>query len=170
MYFQDVATFVVSHWLGVGMPGLALVMLILWLLHYRCGIYTWYGVILVAIFLWATASQHLLYFYVFLLGFITAFTEILGKFRDEPLKVLQTGQCLIYHVFNGFIAMLALYLLQVFDMTSPLDTEDGQVKAVFLAGLEQWLLCVRSSSRRKLGMRRWRWPRTGDQSLFQLHG
>src|SRR5882672_875814 len=135
MPFQDIVTFVAHHWLGIGLPGLFLTLIGLGLLHHHCGIYMWYGVVLVVTLIWATASQHLLYFYVFLLGFVTAFTEILGKFRDEPLKVLKTGQCLIYHIFNGIIAMLALYILQVFNLAPSLETEEGQVKAVVFAGL-----------------------------------
>jgi hypothetical protein len=79
-------------------------------------------------------SHERLYFYTFLLGFITAFTEILGKFKDEPLRALETIQGFLYHVFNGAVAAFSFYMLQVFDAVA-LTTESDRVKAVFFAGL-----------------------------------
>src|ERR1700738_237618 len=52
-----------------------------------------------------------LYFWPFLLGMTTAFTEIINKFDDEPMKALKTWPALFYHVLNGMIAVFALYLL-----------------------------------------------------------
>ncbi len=78
------------------------------------------------------------YFSVFMLGVITAFAEIIGKFRDEPLKAFRTPHAVAYHTLNGLISVFALYLLRISDVafSSPLEI----VQAVVLAGLGSMLL------------------------------
>ncbi len=103
----------------------------------QMAIYVAYIMVLVLVWMsspYEGASHERLYFYTFLLGFITAFTEILGKFKDEPLRALETIQGFLYHVFNGAVAAFSFYMLQVFDAVA-LTTEGDRVKAVFFAGL-----------------------------------
>jgi len=63
---------------------------------------------------------------------VTAFAEIIGKFRDEPLKSLQTPQAVLYHLLNGAISVFAL---KVFFLTfgEPMAQID-QIKAVTASG------------------------------------
>ena len=61
----------------------------------QMAIYMAYIMVLVLVWMFSPyegASHEHLYFYTFLLGFITAFTKILGKFKDEPLRALETIQ------------------------------------------------------------------------------
>src|SRR5947208_3254314 len=72
----------------------------LWMLVQRFPIFTWYGIVVAAPLIGALLFGNLLYFYVFMLGMITAFIEIIGKFQDEPIKTFQTKEALFYHLFN----------------------------------------------------------------------
>ncbi len=104
----------------------------------RFGTYAWYFIVLVVVFVAAVVSQNLLYFYAFLLGVVTAFAEIIGKFSDDPIKALGTNQALFYHLLNGVIAALALKVIFLYGVASstPLD----QLKIVLVAGLGSMLV------------------------------
>lgn len=104
----------------------------------RIGIYAWYLVVLIATAAIAAAADNLLYFWTFLLGALTAFTEIIVKFSDEPLKSFKTKEALFYHAINGMVAALALYMLKLWEMpmTEPLD----KMEAVLAAGLGSMLI------------------------------
>jgi hypothetical protein len=100
--------------------------------------YAWYAMSLAIALVIATATGGTLYFYAFLLGVVTAFAEIIGKFRDEPMKSLQTPQAVLYHVLNGAISAFALkiYFLTFGEATTQVD----QIKAVMTAGFGAMLL------------------------------
>ena len=70
----------------------------------RSGISVWHGVALAVPRAWALWLQDFTYFAAFSLGVIAAFAEIIGKFRDEPLKALRTTKAVIYHELNRAIA------------------------------------------------------------------
>jgi hypothetical protein len=99
----------------------------------KYGAYTWYFIVTVVMGAVTVSGGNHLFFFVFILGMLTAFAEIIGKFPDEPIKSLKTTHALCYHVFNGLIAMLALYILELADVAH--KTELDQVKIVAVAGL-----------------------------------
>ena len=68
-----------------------------------------------------------------MLGMITAFIEIIGKFQDEPIKTFQTKEALFYHLFNGLVAAFGLYLLILFGVST--ETPLDRMKVVVLARL-----------------------------------
>jgi cation transport regulator ChaC len=105
---------------------------------FKATFYSWYVLVLIVAFLLANEIGSRLYFYTFLLGMVTAFAEIIGKFKDEPLKALQTYHAIFYHVFNGLVAVFAL---NVFILNGgAIATELDQLKAVLIAGLGSMLL------------------------------
>ncbi len=78
---------------------------------YKLKFYSWYFAIFLCgllVALLRDGSQNPMYFYAFLIGVLVAFSEIIGKFTDEPIKSLKTTYALIYHVANGLIAVFAL--------------------------------------------------------------
>jgi len=75
------------------------------------GFHLWYPVVLMAALTLSASTGHLIYFWPFLLGMLTAFAEIISKFDDEPMKALETTPALVYHILNGLIAAFALYFL-----------------------------------------------------------
>ena len=99
----------------------------------RIGFYFWYLVVMLIGFSAAFVTNNQLYFYCFMLGMITAFAEIIGKFSDEPLKSLSTPHALLYHLFNGVVAALALRFLLIFGAS--IATPADQLKVVMAAGL-----------------------------------
>jgi len=107
-------------------------------MHQKLDFYIWYFVSILCVLLWAmrttTETQdHMLYFYAFLLGMVTAFAEILGKFSDEPIKSLRTPHALFYHLLNGAISAFALFALKTFELM-PLTNNQEKLKAVLVAG------------------------------------
>jgi hypothetical protein len=109
----------------------------------KYGFYLWYFIILIlaAIGILTTISDetiHHLYFCVFLLGILTAFAEIISTFSDEPLKALQTPHALIYHLANGLIAVLGLYVLEVSKF--PHGTPLNRVNMVLAAGFGSMII------------------------------
>jgi hypothetical protein len=89
----------------------------------------------------AAAAIHVgnwMYLVAFCLGALTAFTEIVTKFGDDPLKAFMTGQAVAYHVFNGLISALALYVLLVNGAPAETDVARGQL--VLAAGLGAMLM------------------------------
>ena len=105
---------------------------------FKATFYSWYVLVLIVAFLLADEIGSRLYFYTFLLGMVTAFAESIGKFKDEPLKALQTYHAIFYHVFNGLVAVFAL---NVFILNGgAIATELDQLKAVLIAGLGSMLL------------------------------
>ena len=104
----------------------------------RYGIYAWYFVIVIAVFMFALSVNSLPYFVAFALGMATAFAEIISKFVDEPLKALKTPHALFYHILNGAIAAFALWLIVINGVTNATLIE--QVKNVMAAGLGSMLI------------------------------
>lgn len=86
----------------------------------------------------AWIADNLLYFLVFVLGIATAFAEVISKFPDEPAKALATSPALLYHLLNGLIAILALYVLIVFKV--PYAEPADKLKIVLAAGLGSMLV------------------------------
>ena len=78
------------------------------------------------------------YFIAFMLGIVTAFAEIISKFRDEPLKAFRTIEAVAYHTLNGCIAVFALYVLQLNGV--PFATPLDQMNAFLLAGVGSMLV------------------------------
>ena len=103
-----------------------------------CGNYTWYPFIILTVWSWTWFSGQTDYFWVFVLGMATALAEIIGKFPDEPLKSVKTGHAVAYHVFNGAVAVFALYVLNLFT-AYPTDA-GGHLKNVLAAGLGAMLV------------------------------
>lgn len=107
--------------------------------------YTWYFVVVLLAFesalLLGNDKGHL-YFYVFSLGLLTAFAEIIGKFSDEPIKSLRTPHAVLYFLFNGVIAVFALYILlvTVYKPDSPEFDDVQKLTAVLTAGLGSMLV------------------------------
>jgi hypothetical protein len=102
--------------------------------------YPWlfrYGAVVILAALGGLLSN-MLYFWAFLLGALNAFTEIVGKFRDEPIKAFGTGSAIIYHVVNGVISAFALLLLIVGG--TAVDTPATAIQAVLLAGFGSMLV------------------------------
>jgi len=100
--------------------------------------YSWYLLVLILSFLIAYCITEPMYFFVFTLGMLTAFAEIIGKFRDEPIKTLRSGYAVCYHVFNGLIAVFALKLLILNGVKSEADLD--KIKIVLIAGLGSMLI------------------------------
>ncbi len=101
------------------------------------GVYAWYVIVLAGALAFAALKENWLYFWAFFLGTLTAFTEIIGKFRDEPLKSFRTKEALFYHAFNGLVAAFALYVLTIS------GTPEGpmeHIKVVLAAGLGSMLI------------------------------
>lgn len=119
--------------IAIGLGGLGLLINAI-----KASFFSWYLVVAAVAFVAAQAGGNCLYFYTFLLGMVTALAEIIGKFRDEPLKSLQTPHAVFYHVLNGAIAAFALKVLYL--NAGPIITEVDQFKAVLLAGLGSMLL------------------------------
>lgn len=78
------------------------------------------------------------YFIVFTLGMITALAEIIGKFRDEPLKAFRTKEAVGYHVLNGCISAFALWVFVLNDV--PFGTSLEKLNTVIIAGLGSMLI------------------------------
>lgn len=130
-----------THWVLV----LILVVFILYVLvatlvslYNRYGFYTWYFVFVTLALAGALVPQWGMYCIAFLLGMVTAFAEIISKFRDEPIKALGMPHALFYHLLNGAIAMFALRVLILFGVSiaTPLD----QLRTVVIAGLGSMLV------------------------------
>lgn len=79
-----------------------------------------------------------IYFFAFLLGALNAFTEIIAKFTDEPLKAFKTTQAFFYHLFNGAMSVFALHVLIL--LGPPADTPMKEIQLVVIAGLGSMLI------------------------------
>lgn len=104
----------------------------------KLGSYLWYPAVLVIVFCWTWLQNETDYFAVFALGMATAFAEIIGKFRDEPLESVRTSYAILYHIFNGVIAMAALCVLD--SITTPSAESGDHVKKILVAGLGAMLI------------------------------
>lgn len=101
--------------------------------------YSWYLVVLVSSFVWAVmVVDEAMYFYVFVLGMLTAFAEVIGKYGDEPIKALRNWYAIFYHILNGLLAIFALKLLIINDVKISTDME--KIKIVLTAGLGSMLI------------------------------
>jgi len=110
-----------------------LIRLVVW-----AGILSWYAVVVGAAFIAGVLLGNVAYFYVFVLGTLAAFTEIIVKFSDEPIKTFKTQAALFYHMVNGIVAMFALYVLLL--SGAPADTALERLKIVIVAGLGSILI------------------------------
>ena len=140
MNIDEISQFIGMHgallfWLGIG----TFVGLVALVQNFR--VYAWYLIVLLAALVGSILIQDLLYFYAFVLGMLTAFAEILGKFSDEPIKSLGTPHAVFYHLLNGLIAAFALKVLVLYNVPSsePID----QLKVVTIAGVGS-MLAMRS--------------------------
>jgi hypothetical protein len=121
--------------------GPALLLLVIVGLAMRKPAFRVYAAYLVVVLLAAVLAgelQNWLYFFAFCIGGLTAFTEIITKFSDDPLKAFMTTQSVAYHVFNGVISVLALYVLLV--NGAPADSDISRAQLVLAAGLGSMLL------------------------------
>ncbi len=121
--------------------GPALVLLVVLTFAYRkppFRVYAAYLIVLLVAAVLAAEVQNWLYFIAFCIGGLTAFTEIITKFGDDPLKAFTTPQAVAYHVFNGLVSALALYVLLV--NGAPADTDVSRGQLVLAAGLGSMLL------------------------------
>jgi len=134
---SDVWTWIQAHWGLALVAGFFLLGGVLQAAQ-RLGILNGYLVALLGMTAFAWRQGDWLSLWAFLLGMLTAFTEIVSKFRDEPLKSFRTKEALFYHVFNGAISAFALYVLSLYwtEPMSPLD----RMKAVLVAGLGSMLV------------------------------
>src|ERR1700733_12418939 len=113
MEAEGLVDFISKHMLII----IALASLAVFLINlsiHQIGFYTWYFVVFILALAGSLLTRDALYFYAFLLGMVTAFAEIIGKFSDEPIKSLRTPHALFYHVLNGAIAAFALWVLLVY--------------------------------------------------------
>lgn len=118
-------------WTGIILAGAGLVLR-------KTRVYTAYLLCVLLAALGAAQFGDWLYLGAFLLGAANAFTEIITKFDDDPMKAFGTVEALGYHIFNGLISVVALYLL----MLNHVDTtsELGRLQAVLVAGLGSMLI------------------------------
>jgi hypothetical protein len=116
----------------------ALTMATMALLLVRQSFYAWYFFILYVVLSFSLITQHPLAFCVFIVGALAGLAEFLGKFRDEPIKVLRTAQALTYLSFNGLIAVFAYVVLVAYE-TATVSLLD-QIKVVVVAGLGSMLI------------------------------
>lgn len=112
-------------------------------LREKLDFYIWYFVAILIVLLWAVRTDnaetnHLLYFFAFMLGMLTAFAEIIGKFSDEPIKSLRTPHALFYHLLNGAISAFALFALKTYGQLPTNNQEKLQL--VLVAGLGSMLV------------------------------
>ena len=112
---------------------------LLYMLYRRFGFYVWYFAI-IAFVSFGIGTPLRLYCYTFLLGMVTAFAEIISKFRDEPIKALRMPHALLYHLLNGAIAAFALKVLVVFSGPDVIADTQQQLKAVVISGLGSMLI------------------------------
>jgi hypothetical protein len=68
----------------------------------------------------------------------TAFAEIIGKFRDEPLQSVRTGFAILYHIFNGVVAIFALFVLEI--LAGPSSDAGQHLRNILAAGLGAMLI------------------------------
>ena len=59
------------------------------------------------------------YLAVALLGMLFASAELLSRYKDDPLALLEMGESYFYLIVNALIGIAALYLLQVFPVGAP---------------------------------------------------
>jgi gamma-glutamyl AIG2-like cyclotransferase len=98
----------------------------------------WYLICLPGAALWAYTTGAYPYLFAFLLGFATAFAELVTKFTDEPLKAIGTTQAFAYHLVNGSVSALALWVLEI--NGAKVDTPLAVAQAVATAGLGSMLI------------------------------
>lgn len=99
----------------------------------------------------AVSTDRILYFFAFMLGVLTAFTEIIGKFSDEPTKALNTREALLYLLVNGAISAVTLKIMYVAGWAAVNGSPFDDLKAVFAAGLGSMLVLRSSLFRIKMG-------------------
>jgi hypothetical protein len=104
----------------------------------RSKVYWLYAVSVACVLTLALGAHQLVYFYVYLLGMLTAFAEIINKFPDEPIKAVGSLEALAYHVANGLVAILAMFTL--LQLNIPAKTPFEQLRAVLVAGLGSMLI------------------------------
>ena len=139
---QEIGQWISTHRWGSAVIGFIVLYALgglLYTLHRRYGFYIWYFVSIAIVSL-GIGTPLRLYCYTFLLGMVTAFAEIISKFRDEPIKALRMPHALIYHLMNGAIAAFALKVLIVFSGPDVIANGQQQLKAVVVSGLGSMLI------------------------------
>jgi hypothetical protein len=118
-------------WTGIVLAGAGLAV-------HKTRVYTAYLLCVVLAAVAAVQIGDWLYLCAFLLGAANAFTEIITKFDDDPMKAFGTVEALGYHIFNGLISVLALYVLVLNHADT--STDPGRMQAVLVAGLGSMLI------------------------------
>src|SRR5215471_15345154 len=122
----------------IGVIGFYIAIVLLVSAYRKFGFYSFYLLLVLIAVIGALTTEWSSYFIVFLLGMITAFAEIISKFRDEPLKALEMPHALFYHLTNGVIAIFALQVLLLFGVS--FATPQDRFKVVLCAGLGSMLV------------------------------
>jgi hypothetical protein len=127
-------------WVAIVVAIIFLFLLIIFLK--RNPVLSLYSLTVIIAFVVSDATGGISYFIAFMLGMVTAFAEIIGKFRDEPIKAFITPQALAYHTLNGCISVFALYVLfeSDFPFKTPIETPIEKIKAILLASLGSMLI------------------------------
>jgi len=86
------------------------------------------------------------YLFSFLIGAFVGLAEILSRYRDAPFQVARTKEAIFYISINGGAAILALWLLRLFNLRVTTNPQVEVVRAtqVLIAGFGS-LLFFRSS-------------------------
>ena len=83
--------------------------------------------------------QFLFYLGAFLLGIISPLSELLPRFRDEPLKALLSLPGIIYLLFSGGFSVFAYQLLLLVDAPEP-QAISGFLKHMLIGGFGATLI------------------------------
>ena len=112
-----------------------LLLFFLFILWKKYGLYTGYIIIFVGGIIPAYLEGSQAYLYAFMIGVVVAFSEIIGKFNDEPIKSLNTTHAVLYHLVNGLMAVFALKLMVLNNNGAMPTNEMDKVKYVLAAGI-----------------------------------
>jgi len=137
MFLADIITFAKGHVAVAIVLAIIFSSLLITFLQ-RFPVLGFYSLTVLTAFIVSAETGGIPYFVAFMLGMATAFAEIIGKFRDEPLKAFRTPQALAYHTLNGLISVFALYILKISSV--PLTTDMDKLKAILIAGLGSMLI------------------------------
>lgn len=144
MSIKALQVFVVAYPVAVGLFALfAFILLVGYLARAtrRERVNAAYLCVLVIGFLWSSydSESQYLYFFAFSLGMLAAAAEIIQKFRGEPLDAVGTWEAFSYHIFNGLLSVMALFILIAFKGGVPADSL-SKISYVVTAGLGSILI------------------------------
>ena len=137
MIFTDTVNFIKDH-SGLAIAAAIIFSSLLITFLRRFPVLGFYSLTVIIAFVVSAETGGIPYFIAFMLGMATAFAEIIGKFRDEPLKAFRTPQALAYHTLNGCISVFAFYILKISGVSMATDMD--KLKAILLAGLGSMLV------------------------------